>query len=376
MGVFILVIIAIAFLALAVYGFIDEAQRKKRLADIQAEYEEKIRQIHNPTPAPVIDYSTAPVKVFDYGIDMSKVNIMSAEKNMMQSVSQQQRASSDPAYAYQLEIESAWKRGDYDFVRAQLQKIAHTMVGSSVSPEEKKRFTDLMKSFAKDDPLYNDVMSRLTPLLNEHPGMLQSQIYKGQPDHIKEQIRYVLYFANELGHIRRVKKGNSYELYPPDDSGNVDLAVDMGVSMTLSFGGDEETATLGRQATVLKNLKDWDGAIVCLQKMQVRMWQSPIQYPVDTWCRLALILQQAGRFDESEREFEKLLAELPALARKQSFMDDPSRSFGKNTSKKSIYNQIIKTHSKLINDNWALSRKREQTKIARQEKAASKTKDT
>jgi hypothetical protein len=238
MGVFILVIIAIAFLALAVYGFIDEAQRKKRLADIQAEYEEKIRQIHNPTPAPVIDYSTAPVKVFDYGIDMSKVNIMSAEKNMMQSVSQQQRASSDPAYAYQLEIESAWKRGDYDFVRAQLQKIAHTMVGSSVSPEEKKRFTDLMKSFAKDDPLYNDVMSRLTPLLNEHPGMLQSQIYKGQPDHIKEQIRYVLYFANELGHIRRVKKGNSYELYPPDDSGNVDLAVDMGVSMTLSFGGD------------------------------------------------------------------------------------------------------------------------------------------
>jgi hypothetical protein len=58
-------------------------------------------------------------------------------------------------------------------------------------------------------------MARLNPLVQANPGMVQSQIYKDEPDHIKEQMRYVLYFAHELGHIHRVKKGNSYKLYPP-----------------------------------------------------------------------------------------------------------------------------------------------------------------
>jgi hypothetical protein len=68
--------------------------------------------------------------------------------------------------------------------------------------------------FASEDPLYKQVMAKILPMVEASPGMLQSTIYKGQSEEIKEQMRYVLYFANELGHIHRVKKGNSYKLMP------------------------------------------------------------------------------------------------------------------------------------------------------------------
>lgn len=116
---------------------------------------------------------------------------------------------------YSIEIVQAWERGDYDWARQQLQRIAYGMVGRSVTEAQRKEFTSLMTQFAIEDPLYNEVMERLLPLVQANPGMVQSQIYKGESDEIKEQMRYVLYFANELGHIQRVKKGSSYKLYLP-----------------------------------------------------------------------------------------------------------------------------------------------------------------
>ncbi|WP_435626953.1 hypothetical protein [Candidatus Ferrigenium straubiae] len=125
------------------------------------------------------------------------------------------RSYSDQHHDLCADIETAWARGDYDWARQQLQKIAYGMVGDSVTDAQRKSFTRLMTDFAREDPLYQEVMARVIPLVQANPGMLQSQIYKGQPDHIKEQMRYVLYFANELGHIKRIKKGNSYKLLPP-----------------------------------------------------------------------------------------------------------------------------------------------------------------
>ncbi|MDD2722207.1 MAG: hypothetical protein PHH47_12965 [Gallionella sp.] len=131
-------------------------------------------------------------------------------------VSHANTSNNDPWLAFCIEIEGAWARGDYDWARQQLQKIAYGMVGESVTDEQRKNFTQLMTEFAKEDPLYKEIMERVIPLVQANPGMLQSQIYKGQPDHIKEQMRYVLYFANELGHIKRIKKGNSYKLLLPE----------------------------------------------------------------------------------------------------------------------------------------------------------------
>lgn len=124
--------------------------------------------------------------------------------------------SGDPWLDHCIEIEQAWNRGDFDWARQQLQRIAYGMVEPSATDAQRADFTRLMTEFAKEDPLYREVMERVLPLVQANPGMLQSQIYKGQPDHIKEQMRYVLYFANELGHIKRVKKGNSYQLTLPD----------------------------------------------------------------------------------------------------------------------------------------------------------------
>ncbi len=125
--------------------------------------------------------------------------------------------SGDPWLDHCIEIENAWGRGDYDWARQQLQRIAYGMIEPSVTDAQRADFTRLMTAFAKEDPLYKDVMERVVPLVQANPGMLQSQIYKDQPDHIKEQMRYVLYFANELGHIKRIKKGNSYQLMLPGE---------------------------------------------------------------------------------------------------------------------------------------------------------------
>lgn len=123
----------------------------------------------------------------------------------------------DPWLEHCMRIEQAWDRGDYDWARQQLQQIAYGMVGKSVTDEQRKDFTRLMTQFASEDPLYHQVMAKVLPMVRANPGMKQSDIYKGQPDPIKEQMRYVLYFANELGHIHRIKKGNSYKLTLPGD---------------------------------------------------------------------------------------------------------------------------------------------------------------
>lgn len=130
------------------------------------------------------------------------------------------------------------------------------------------------------------------------------------------------------------------------------------------FIRDDETSALGRKATVHKKAKDWDGAISCLQEMKERMWTSPVEFGVDAWCRLALVLQQAGRFEESEREFTKLIEDVPRLARKMVRWNNPDIHFGE-PGKLAMFNEIVKIYPGIIKERRALSRKREARKMAR-----------
>ena len=66
-----------------------------------------------------------------------------------------------------------------------------------------------------------------------------------------------------------------------------------------------------------------DAALDYLTQAKARMIESPVHYPIETWCKLALYLSRAGRFEESLHEFDWLLADLPRRARKESFMDAP-----------------------------------------------------
>lgn len=250
------------------------------------------------------------------------------------TVAAQPHIQNDAWTEYCAEIENAWGRGDYDWARQQLQKIAYSMVDRSVTAEEKSLFTKLMADFAKEDPLYKEVMERLLPLVQANPGLVQSQIYKGEQDHIKEQMRYVLYFAQELGHIRRERKGNSYKLYPPDVKemyGNKFVETKRenglvtyeslpkyagGTGSTITATIDEETAELHRRATALKDAGDMDGAVEALKKVKDRTGTAGVRFP--------LFLQQAGRFDESMEEFNRLLNEVESISAKD-FGHHPER---------------------------------------------------
>lgn len=111
------------------------------------------------------------------------------------------------------EIERAWRAGDYDAARAALQKHAYGMLGAS--EDDKQIFRQVVTEFAKDDPLYQEIMAKIKPLVLSHPGILQSTIYQELPEYDQETIRYVAYFGHEIGDIHRRKKGRSYELLPP-----------------------------------------------------------------------------------------------------------------------------------------------------------------
>jgi hypothetical protein len=118
----------------------------------------------------------------------------------------------NPAGHAASDIEGAINSGNWDWARAALQKMAYEMVGPHISQQEKDNFKALMTRFAEKDPLYREVMGLLLLVIRQNPGILQSKIYEFAPQD-QETIRYVLYFAHELGDIDRQKQGRSYKLF-------------------------------------------------------------------------------------------------------------------------------------------------------------------
>lgn len=112
-----------------------------------------------------------------------------------------------------IEIIEAYERKHFDQMRDYLQKIAYGMVGKNVDEQDKQDFKEIVTYFASRDPLYSDLIKMLLPVIAKNEGMLQSTIYPYLSGYSQETVRYVLYFAHELGDIKRIKKGRSYELY-------------------------------------------------------------------------------------------------------------------------------------------------------------------
>lgn len=75
------------------------------------------------------------------------------------------------------------------------------------------------------------------------------------------------------------------------------------------FARDDQTARLLREATAAKDSGDMDTAIESLEKAVAAMYNSPVSYPIETWLRLPLYLQQAKRMDEALAIFHTLIAE-------------------------------------------------------------------
>jgi hypothetical protein len=124
-----------------------------------------------------------------------------------------------PAHAWQVtigegaaELDRLVMMGDWDSARAALQCTAYGMLDAP--PDEKRQFTQAMCKFAARDPLYYAVMQVVTPLVEATPGLTQTKLYPHLPNLTPETIRYVIYYAAEMGEVVRRKKGNSYAIFP------------------------------------------------------------------------------------------------------------------------------------------------------------------
>lgn len=120
-------------------------------------------------------------------------------------------------------IAPAMAQGDWGGVRRYLQKIAYGI--KDKSEPEQREFKHIMMAFASVDPLYAQCMQAIAPILAQSPdGIRQTALYPhmaAAPD--AETARYVLYFADALGMIRRQKKGNSYIVFPVSGGRDIDF---------------------------------------------------------------------------------------------------------------------------------------------------------
>ena len=89
------------------------------------------------------------------------------------------------------------------------------------------------ENFIIKDPVFIGLLSVLIEGIKVNPGILQSEItnkaeesnwsdvYKYNRPILKDDIYYVLYFAEKFGIIKKLKKGNTYELYVIDKENSI-----------------------------------------------------------------------------------------------------------------------------------------------------------
>ena len=221
-------------------------------------------------------------------------------------------------------IEKAVKIKDYDFARKWLQKFAQESIRTEVPQEVRDKFKILMAEFAKQDPLYLEILPEILPLIENDPGIMQTAIYPKLPEYSQENIRYVLYFAQELGELTRLKKGRSYQLFGPNKITLVLPGEQIGQTIathTIFFSKnliDERIAALHREATTHKKF-NWGAGVACLQEASDLMRRHGGNYVIDRWTRLPVFLQQAGRYEDAIKEFKRLLKEVETRVKNDAF---------------------------------------------------------
>ncbi|MHB8808946.1 MAG: hypothetical protein ACYC9M_02890 [Desulfobulbaceae bacterium] len=120
----------------------------------------------------------------------------------------------------------AERQGDFLAARMGYLKCMETLkqARDEAGTQEAQKEYD---AFVQRDPFFKELVSRLLPLIQANPGIMQSDItkrvesvdwsalYNSNRPVAKEDIYYALYFADKFGTITRTKKGRSYELRLP-----------------------------------------------------------------------------------------------------------------------------------------------------------------
>lgn len=108
---------------------------------------------------------------------------------------------------------AAREAGDIDAARAHYQRAAYGF--NQLSPEQNEALKQEIAGLTRSDPFYLDGLELMRQQLANTPGVLQADLTRGLEPRAIEAARYVLYYADQLGDIVRVKSGRSYRLYLP-----------------------------------------------------------------------------------------------------------------------------------------------------------------
>lgn len=107
----------------------------------------------------------------------------------------------------------AWLRDDFDTARMAYQKCAY--ISARLSDDDNKAALKReLSGFAKSDPLYKEVLAAIRPVVDQNPGMKQTDLY-ACVGFDRETVSYVLYYAAELFDLYRKKAGRTYQIFPP-----------------------------------------------------------------------------------------------------------------------------------------------------------------
>jgi hypothetical protein len=116
------------------------------------------------------------------------------------------------------------KNEDYLGARVEYMKAVESFKQANATYELESANTEYSE-FVKTDPVFKLLSSVLIAGIKNDPGIMQSEItnkasegnwsdiYHYNRPILKDDVYYVLYFADKFGMIKRTKKGRSYELF-------------------------------------------------------------------------------------------------------------------------------------------------------------------
>ncbi|HHT7762495.1 hypothetical protein [Pasteurella multocida] len=246
------------------------------------------------------------------------------------------------------EARVAWNNNDYNYARQCYQQVAYSY--NDFTELEQETFTKEVSEFAKDDPVYQQIVELVKEQIRLEKGpILQSKLTNivkidyGEAG--AELLRYVLYYAAYNDDLIRTKKGRSYLLQLPQkrletsDSGiapipdtnllenkeepfslvNLNTKTDNAMGMIFFDGSKtyqpsileleqieiDEYDELQKLATTYK-YNNWGLSLACLFKAKKLLYCKGSAPLLQQMTRLPIFLQQAGLFEESKSELQEL----------------------------------------------------------------------
>lgn len=104
-------------------------------------------------------------------------------------------------------------RGLYLKASQSLEQVEKLAEHPELLPLLEKLKTEYYDFVVHRDPIYRLQLKHPLLWIKEHPGILQTELYKEFSSNKREDLSYVLYFAEKEGLIRREEKGRSYQLF-------------------------------------------------------------------------------------------------------------------------------------------------------------------